>query len=51
MTEDTTETSGIGLVVTNKRFPKMTRPIELDTSSDVYESKSRNQRIARYSRP
>ena len=29
MTEDTTETSGMGLVVTNKRFPKMTRPIEL----------------------
>jgi GWxTD domain-containing protein len=29
MTEDTTETSGIGLVVTNKRFPKMTRPAEL----------------------
>lgn len=29
MTEDTTETSGIGLVVTNRRFPKMTRPTEL----------------------
>jgi len=29
MTEDTTEVSGIGLVVTNRRFPKMTRPTEL----------------------
>ncbi|MFN8345839.1 MAG: GWxTD domain-containing protein [Spirosomataceae bacterium] len=29
MTEDTTDAAGIGLVVTNKRFPKMTRPNEL----------------------
>ncbi len=29
MTEDTTDVTGIGVVVTNKRFPKMTRPAEL----------------------
>lgn len=29
MTEDTTDATGIGLVVSNKRFPKMTRPAEL----------------------
>ncbi|WP_428662447.1 GWxTD domain-containing protein [Runella sp.] len=29
MTEDTTDATGIGIVVTNKRFPKMTRPTEL----------------------
>ena len=29
MTEDTTDTYGVGIVVTNKRFPKMTRPAEL----------------------
>ena len=29
MTEDTTDVTGIGVVVTNKRFPKMTRPTEL----------------------
>ncbi len=29
MTEDTTDATGIGLVVGNKRFPKMTRPAEL----------------------
>jgi len=29
MTEDTTDTYGVGVVVTNKRFPKMTRPAEL----------------------
>ncbi|RDB05882.1 GWxTD domain-containing protein [Runella aurantiaca] len=29
MTEDTTDATGIGLVVSNKRFPKMTRPVEL----------------------
>jgi GWxTD domain-containing protein len=29
MTEDTTQAYGIGLMVTNKRFPKMTRPADL----------------------
>jgi len=29
MTEDTTEAYGIGVVVTNKRYPKITRPAEL----------------------
>lgn len=29
MTQDTSETYGIGLVVTNKRYPKLTRPAEL----------------------
>lgn len=42
MTEDTTEASGIGLVVTNKRFPKLTRPAEL-TRPVMYMSQ--NQEI------
>lgn len=29
MTEDTTDTYGIGIIVRNRRFPKMTRPAEL----------------------
>jgi GWxTD domain-containing protein len=39
MTEDTTEAYGIGLVVANKRFPKMTRPAEL-TKPIMYMSQS-----------
>jgi len=42
MTEDTTEAFGIGLVVANKRFPKMTRPAEL---SQPVMYMSQNQEI------
>jgi GWxTD domain-containing protein len=42
MTEDTTDATGIGLVVANKRFPKMTRPAEL-TRPVMYMSQ--NQEI------
>jgi GWxTD domain-containing protein len=43
MLEDTTDAYGIGIVVTNKRFPKMTQPREL-TEPVMYVSQ--NQEIA-----
>lgn len=42
MTEDTTDAYGLGIVVANKRFPKMTRPTEL---SQPVMYMSQNQEI------